>query len=187
MIAILRCDIATIKTRSHEASAIGKKIAETHRFLARRLRRVIAKRFDRKKIIGYGTGAPGDSGEEWIAVKREANHSTWNCSEDQLLNSSPERMNVHCAMQGEQRFFQCGINYRFMIAAGRGVFLHRSPPRSVPSQRADLHVQKKTTPIVQTFKQCRSKKGNLSYLAIVMRYTKVSLSKMENKKPRRGK
>jgi hypothetical protein len=33
-----------------------------------------------------------------------------------LLDSSPKRIDVHCAMQIEQRFFQCRIDHRFQIA-----------------------------------------------------------------------
>jgi len=48
-------------------------------------------------------------------------------------------------------------------------------------------VQKKTTPLVQTFNQSQTKKGNLSYLAIVTRYTTVSLKQNRKQKTKEGK
>ncbi len=53
------------------------------------------------------------------------------------MDSFPERPDVHGAMQLEQRFLQCRIDYRLRFTAGPAVFAHVLPPsRALRKERA---------------------------------------------------
>jgi hypothetical protein len=57
-------------------------------------------------------------------LKRQADHAIRYRRGQQLLSGSPKRVNIHGAMQLEQRLFQCRIDYRLALADSNAVSLH---------------------------------------------------------------
>ncbi len=101
-------------------------------------------------------------GQNWIGLKHEADHAIRYCRGEQLLSGSPKRIDVHRAVQPEQRLFQCRIDYRLALADSNAVSLHvllsraRAPKIAVSQLVALL---KKTTLVPEAFNNRPDKKA----------------------------
>ena len=124
MSAFVRREIVAIKERPDEATAVAEKIAQTHQLLARRPGGVTLERFYREEIARHGSRPSCDSGQNRTWLKRQTDHAIRYCRGKQLLSGSPKRVNVHGAVQLEQRLFQCRIDYRLALADSNAVSLH---------------------------------------------------------------
>ena len=125
--ASLRREVVAIEDRSREALLIAVKIAQAHKLFARWPGRVRLQRFRRKKIVRHGPGPSCDHRRERVVLKREADHAIEYRGGEQLLNGSPERTDVHGAVQTEQRLFQFRIDYRVVFFSSRAISLHPPP------------------------------------------------------------
>jgi len=111
----LRYKVAAIKERSDKAVAIAEKIAETHALFARRANKITFERFDREKVLGHRSCPSGDYWQRWIPPKCETDHASGYRDREHLLDSSPKRIDIHRAVQAEQRPFQCRIDRRLQF------------------------------------------------------------------------
>lgn len=120
----VRREIVAIKERPDEATVVAEKIAQTHQLFACRPGGVTLERFYREELPRHGSGPSCDSGQNRTWLKHQADHAIRYCRSKQLLSGSPKRVNVHGAVQLEQRFFQCRIDYRLAFTDGNAVSLH---------------------------------------------------------------
>jgi hypothetical protein len=112
----LRRDVAAIKDRSSKAVAIAEKIAETHALVARHPNKITFEGFRPEEIPGHGSCPSGNYRQGWIPPKCETDHAAGYRDRKHLLDSSPKRIDIHRAVQAEQRSFQRRIDNRLQIA-----------------------------------------------------------------------
>jgi hypothetical protein len=122
--AFVRREVVPIKERPDEATVVAEKIAETHQLLACRTGGVTLERFHREELARHGSRPSCDSGQNRTWLKHQADHAIRYCRGKQLLSGSPKRVNIHGAVQPEQRLFQCRIDYRLALADSNAVSLH---------------------------------------------------------------
>jgi hypothetical protein len=88
-------------------------------------------------------------------LKHQSDHAIRYCRGKQLLSGSPKRVNIHGAVQLEQRPFQCRIDYRLALADSNAVSLHVLLSRAcAPENRcfsARARFLKKTTLVPEAF------------------------------------
>jgi len=161
--AFVRREVVPIKERPDEATVVAEKIAETHQLLACRPGGVTLERFYREELARHGSRPSCDSGQNRTWLKHQADHAIRYCRGKQLLSGSPKRVNVHRAVQPEQRLFQCRIDYRLALADSNAVSLHvllsrtRAPENRCFSARARF--LKKTTLVPEAFNNRPDKKA----------------------------
>jgi hypothetical protein len=95
-------------------------------------------------------------------LKRQADHAIRYRRGQQLLSGSPKRVNIHGAMQLEQRLFQCRVDYRLALADSNAVSLHVLLSRARIRKSLFLNscaLLKKTTLVPQAFNNRPDKKA----------------------------
>ena len=113
MHTFLRRHITAVKGRLYEAASIGKEVANPHELLAGSSDDVTLERFRSEKALGHRSCPSRDQRQDWIVLQRETNHAIWHCGREHLLHCLPKLIDVHRAVQVEQRFFQRRIDHRF--------------------------------------------------------------------------
>ena len=113
MHTFLRRHVTAVKGRLYEAASIGKEVANLHELLAGSSDDVTLERFRSEKALGHRLCPSRDQRQDWIVLQRETNHAIWHCGREHLLHGLPKRIDVHRAVQIEQRFFQRRIDHRF--------------------------------------------------------------------------
>ena len=113
MHTFLRRHVTAGKGRLCEAASIGKEVANPHELLARSSDDVTLERFRSEKALGHRFCPSRDQRQDWSVLQSETDHAIWDCGGEHLLHGLPERIDVHGAVQAEQRPFQCRIDYRF--------------------------------------------------------------------------
>ena len=115
MHTFLRRHVTAVKGRFYEAVSIGKEVANPHELLARSSDDVTLERFRSEKALGHRLCPSRDQRQDWSVLQSEADHAIWHCGREHLLHGLPKRIDVHRAVQIEQRPFQCRIDHRFQV------------------------------------------------------------------------